>query len=480
MNFTSPSTLLALAIAAMISFLVPARWRCIYLLALSYLFYFTWSVRDSLLLVGSTIVIYTSALIIDRAKAELTRKLAVALSISALLLVLIFFKYSIVLASISEAVGARSLTAIFSAVLIPIGISYYLFKSISYVLDVYWDNIKAQRDPIALGLYVSFFPQILSGPIQRAPEFFEQVRSPDFGRPTQATFQRAIGTLLLGFFEKLVVADHIGALVAAIDASKTQHAGMLLMGTYGYALQLFADFSGVTHIAIGMGLLFGIEGPPNFNRPFRANNIQEYWRGWHMSLTTWLTDYLFMPLRMALRNFGNAGLAMSIMINMVLIGVWHGANWTFLVFGVIHGCFMIGSALTLKSRNVFFKSHPALAQLRKVYAPIVTFHMVCFALVFFRAPSVTSALDVLRGIANLQFAQAAAPSIGFDILAPALLAAVIAFELGTGYLRTEKFCQKLLSSDGASLARWATYGVATLAIILLATTSGGEFIYARF
>jgi D-alanyl-lipoteichoic acid acyltransferase DltB (MBOAT superfamily) len=232
-------------------------------------------------------------------------------------------------------------------------------------------------------------------------------------------------------------------------------------------------------MAIGMGVLFGIEGPPNFNRPFRANNIQEYWRGWHMSLTTWLTDYLFMPLRMSLRNFGNAGLAASIMINMVLIGIWHGANWTFLVFGVIHGCFMIGSALTLKARNTFFKSRPALARWRKIYAPVVTFHMVCFALAVFRAPSVESAWSVLKGIGRLDFQSSAAPVIGFDVLVPALVAAIIAMDLGTGYLGLERLGRKPLG-DGQGYGRWIAYGVATMAILLLATTSGGEFIYARF
>jgi D-alanyl-lipoteichoic acid acyltransferase DltB (MBOAT superfamily) len=480
MNFTSLPALLALAIAVPLAYLVPARWKCAYLVALSYLFYFTWSVGYSLLLLATTATTYAAGLLIGRTESEGKRKLVVALAIAALLSVLVFFKYGVVLAAVGNLLSAPTWSAWLSGVIAPIGISYYLFKSISYLLDVHWDNLEAQRNPLALALYVAFFPQILSGPIQRAPEFFEQLAAGEFCRPVARAFERACGLLLLGFFEKMVVADRIGALVQVIDASHTTHAGLLLIGSYGYTLQLFADFSGITHIAIGIGLFFGIEGPPNFNRPFRANNIQEYWRGWHMSLTTWLTDYLFMPLRLALRNFGNAGLAASIMINMVLIGVWHGANWTYLVFGLIHGCFMIGSALTLKSRNASFKSRPALASARKLYAPIVTFHMVCLAMVFFRAASVDSALDVLRGIAHLDFSGAIPAAIGRDMLLPALLAAVVAFDFGTGYIGLDRLGGKLLGTQNEGTRRWVGYAVATMIIMLLATNSGGEFIYARF
>ncbi|GLQ48017.1 alginate O-acetyltransferase [Dyella lipolytica] len=480
MNFTSLPFLLALAVAIPITYFIPAKFKCVYLLALSYLFYFTWSVGYSLLLAATSLTTYSAALIISNAKSDSVKKWVVAGAISALLAVLVFFKYSEALAAIGKALTAPGLSSVLTGLVIPIGISYYLFKSISYVLDVYWGNLEASRDVVAVSLYIAFFPQILSGPIQRSPEFFKQISSGNFGRLDPPAFERAIGLLLLGFFEKLVVADHIGALVHAVDAAQSTNAYLLLIGVYGYTLQLFADFSGITHIAIGIGLFFGIEGPPNFNRPFRANNIQEYWRGWHMSLTTWLTDYLFMPLRLAMRNMGNYGLALSIMINMILIGIWHGDNWTFLVFGVIHGVFMICSALTLKPRNTFFKSRPTLSRLRKVYAPIVTFHMVCLALIFFRAPTVSSAVEVIRGIAHHQFSTKIPPSIGHDVLIPALVAAVIAFDLGTGYLGLNRLGTLIAGTSNSSNRRWISYGTALLIILLLASTGGGEFIYAKF
>lgn len=479
MNFTSLPFLIGLTIAIPVFYLVPAKSKCTYLLVLSYLFYFTWSVGYSLLMAGVSLIIYAAARVIGSSKSEGIRNCALLIAITSLLGVLVFFKYDQTLTAICSYLKAPSIAALFNGLIIPIGISYYLFKSISYILDVYWESVPASRDVIAVSLYVAFFPQILSGPIQRSPEFFEQITAPTFGTLQPAVFERAVALLLLGFFEKLVVADHIGALVHAIDADLGASGGLLLAAQYGYALQLFADFSGVTHIAIGIGLFFGIEGPPNFDRPFRANNIQEYWRGWHMSLTTWLTDYLFMPLRMALRNLGFIALPLSIMINMVLIGIWHGDNWTFLVFGVIHGIFMTGSALTLRARNVFFKGHPFLAKVRKFYAPIVTFHMVCFALAIFREPSISSAILDIRGIAERPFTGPLPPSINRDLLIPALASALIAFDLGTGYLRLCRLGEMIFGNNG-SARRWVGYATALMAILLLASSNSGEFIYARF
>lgn len=479
MNYTAPTSIAALLVAIALAYLIPGRFKALYLLVLCYLFYCTWSIGYSLLLAGTTVVTWGAGLGMARASGDKVRRTWLVTALVSLLTLLVFFKYSVVLAALGALAGAPSVASWLTGIVIPIGISYYLFKSISYVLDVYWDNIDAQRSPIAVGLYVAFFPQILSGPIQRADAFFEQMASEGFGRPVASAVQRATGFFLLSLFEKLVVADRIGAWVQALDASHTTNSAFIAMGTYGYALQLFADFSGLTHIAIGMGLFFGIEGPPNFNRPFRANNIQEYWRGWHMSLTTWLTDYLFMPLRMALRNLGNLGLAISIMVNMVLIGVWHGANWTFLVFGVIHGTYMIVSALTLKRRNEFFKGRPVLSWVRKLYAPIVTFNMVCLALLFFRAPSVAVAWESLKGIAQFDLSSAA-PVIGHGISRPAALAALVAIELSTGYFGTARLGKWLLGVDGRAYRRWVGYGFAVVLIVLLASNSGGEFIYAKF
>jgi alginate O-acetyltransferase complex protein AlgI len=285
--------------------------------------------------------------------------------------------------------------------------------------------------------------------------------------------------LLLGFFEKLVVADRIGLFVGAADAQATAVAATRVLGTYAFAFQLFADFSGLTHIAIGLGLLFGIEGPPNFNRPFAASNIQEYWRRWHMSLTTWLGDYLFTPLRMSLRNYGDAGLAVSIMINMVLIGMWHGPDATFFVFGIIHGVFMIGSTLTLRKRNAFFKTHPTCAALRRFYAPVITFNMVCLGLHFFRAPSLSTAVNRFWGSTVPSLDLMTSPSFAREIWLPALLAAVVALELGSGVLGSQRLADAINSAK-QEIVRWVVYSAVLMAIFLLTPESGGAFIYAKF
>jgi D-alanyl-lipoteichoic acid acyltransferase DltB (MBOAT superfamily) len=258
---------------------------------------------------------------------------------------------------------------------------------------------------------------------------------------------------------------------------------MALLADQGYALQLFTDFSGLTHVAIGLGLLFGIEGPPNFNRPFSARNIQEFWRRWHMSLTTWLADYLFMPLRMTFRRFGTWGLSLSLMINMVAIGLWHGGRLTYLVFGVVHGLFLIGSALSLNARETFCSRHPALERVRGVTAPLVTFHMVVFGMVFFRAPSLDFALRNLHSILLPQGDAAGWATLGRDIWLPAALAGLAGLLLGTGLPAVPHLGARLaphFTWRRRPWLVWSGYAMAALTTVLLACETGGQFMYARF
>jgi D-alanyl-lipoteichoic acid acyltransferase DltB (MBOAT superfamily) len=184
-----------------------------------------------------------------------------------------------------------------------------------------------------------------------------------------------------------------------MDGAPDLHSGLtVLLSSYCYTLMLFADFSALTLIALGIGMLFGIQGPPNFNRPFAAVNIQEFWRRWHMSLTSWLGDYLFLPLRMAFRKAGLWGLSISILINMALIGVWHGISPNYLAFGLIHGVFMVSSVLTTNWRNAFFKSRKGTGPYRRLFGQVVTFHLVTLAFVFFRASSLNASVHILRTI----------------------------------------------------------------------------------
>jgi D-alanyl-lipoteichoic acid acyltransferase DltB (MBOAT superfamily) len=269
---------------------------------------------------------------------------------------------------------------------VPLGLSYYIFRTIGYLLDVYWERTQAQRSFSSLVLYISFFPQIVSGPIQRGGDFFGQLQH--WSSPDAEQFASGLRRILLGLFRKVVIADQFAELVAGVHSNPAAFSAVeLLFAAYCYSFQLYLDFSGLTDMAIGIGLLFGIKGPENFDRPFLSRNIQEFWRRWHMSLTSWLSDYLFFPLGMSLRRFGTLGLSVAIMINMVAVGVWHGPTWTYLDFGILNGLLMIGSVLTLKRRETFFKRHAWPAGVRSFFSTLITFHLVVFTQIWFRANS---------------------------------------------------------------------------------------------
>ncbi len=232
-----------------------------------------------------------------------------ALGVTAVVAVIVAFK----------AAGA------WQGLLLPLGVSYYSFKLISYLIEVYWDDEAVERDPVLFFLFPAFFPQIVSGPIQRPEPFFAQMRDVT-GRTLDAEqLETGFRLILGGLMMKLLVGDRLAGFIALIDQSHPYFSYSVVLTTVAcYLLQLYADFAGYTNIALGIGKLFGIEGPPNFHAPFAAANIQEFWRRWHMSLTSWVTDYLFTPLSMSLRGLGQVGLVLCIMLNMLIIGLWHG------------------------------------------------------------------------------------------------------------------------------------------------------------
>jgi len=425
-----------------------------------------------------TLLVYLLAVAMDRASPARSRRFALIAAITFLVVVLSAFKSLWLLTDLVAPLRANSTLGFTSSLAVPLGISYYTFKLISYVLDVYWGKIKAERNFEALALYVAFFPQIPAGPIQRAPDFLAQMKTRLSSGLNVPLFDAGIGFILLGLLEKLVIADRIAPFIAQVDRSlELQSRLTILLSTYCYTLQLFADLSALTLIALGIGMLFGIQGPPNFNRPFAAIDIQEFWRRWHMSLTGWLGDYLFLPLRMAFRKWGRWGLSISIVLNMAIIGVWHGLALHYLAFGLIHGAFMVSSTLTANWRNSIFSSKKGRSFFRRFWGRVATFHMVTFAFVFFRASSVGSAVQILRGIILPGSASAGGILLGGEVVRSAVAASCIALILGYGVFsrNLEDF---LTQTNNRKL--YLAYGIALFAIVLLGVVDGGQFIYARF
>ncbi len=469
MSFASIEYLAFLLGAVLVYRMSSRRARPFCLLVLSCLFYASWDARGLGLLAISAGVAYGMAFAIERTPQPRLRLSMTALTIAILTALLLLFK---VLPTSWRPVSW----------LVPLGISYYTFKLLSYVIDVYWEKREAEHNIIALASYATFFPQIVAGPIQRSEDYLPQVTQ---SRPLSKEMAfRGIGRIAFGLFKKLAVADQLGVAVNAVYANPDKfHAAPLLLAFYLFPLQLYADFSGLTDIAVGSALLLGFESPENFSRPFAATSISDYWRRWHMSLTNWLADYVFMPLRMALRSFGTAGLVVAITANMVGIGLWHGISWGYLVFGLLHAAFLSVDALTLRSRNTFLRRNPQMARYASIAGWFVTFHAVALAMVFFRARTLHDATWLLRNMWSFSGLQAFVENTGTVAFVRGLVSYAI-FEL-IDYLRQNPITHGWLA-ETPTWFRWAAYGacagaaVIGLLLVMAKTASTTSFIYAIF
>jgi D-alanyl-lipoteichoic acid acyltransferase DltB (MBOAT superfamily) len=483
MSFLSFNFAIFLGLALLLFHFGPARWRPGLLLGLSYAFYLSWSLVYALLLAAVTAGVYATALWIEGRRTEKGKHAWMAVGVMTLLVLLFAFKSAAWFYDEFFSPLRRADSNGAAIVVVPLGLSYYVFKMVGYILDVYWEAIPAQRNFVSLALYGAFFPQIVSGPIQRAPSFFEQlekIKIPDAGE-----FVAGLRRILFGLVKKVAIADRLAVLVGNVHARPGACSSLeLLVGAYCYSIELYADFSAITDIAIGVGLLFGIRGPENFDLPYFSPNIQVFWRRWHISLTTWLGDYLFTPLRMSLRNLGTAGLCLAIFINMIAIGLWHGQTWTFLAFGIVNGIFLVVSVLTLKQRNRFFQGRPRLARVHELAAPLLTFHLVVLTHIFFRAETLNSALNYMAGLIP-GWQRSAIPVMRLDleslgVSAPVLLLCAVGFlasEAVTWASRRPFWVDWFLGTP--VLFRRALY-YALMAAVLLLFQGGGTFIYAGF
>jgi len=446
--------------------------RNLLLLGASYAFYLTWSARAALLLAAVTASSFAAGMGIERARQLQTRAWLTPLVVVALAAYLLAFK----IALLGRSHGIAGLA-------MPLGISYTTFKLISYALDVHWGKMNAARRFSDFAAYVAFFPQILAGPIQRPGAYFSQLP------PVPVRAADALPRIYWGLVKKLVIADNLAPAVNYVYANVTGlHGAPLWAGFYLFPLQIYADFSGLTDIAIGAGRLLGITGPENFDRPFTATSIGDFWRRWHMSLTSWLADYVFMPLRMATRAAGSLGLAFSIAVNMIAIGLWHGLTATYLAFGAAHSLFIMADVFTSRARARFFKRHSKWDGVGRCAGCLLTFHLVAIGLVFFRAARVPDALWLLGHLfsglgASGGLFLAMTDSSGARALAVGL-AGYAVLELGERF-RPDLWLRRV--PQGPRWLRWSAWCGATVLLIfgvaLLLAHSGGPrspFLYEIF
>jgi alginate O-acetyltransferase complex protein AlgI len=359
-------------------------WRMWILLA-SYVFYAWWDWHFVFLLAASTVVNHVLAVAIHRTRARRPRKALLALALAFDLGLLGYFKYTnFFLSSADNAIG----TSWIAHVVLPVGISFFTFMAISYVVDTYRGEI-VPASFARFAVFQAFFPHLVAGPIVRASELLPQLEAPR--DPRRVDVSRAFVLIVSGLFLKVVIANHLAThIVDDVFAAPNRHSSLeVLVAVYGYAVQIFADFCGYTNIAIGVALLLGFEFPQNFNAPYAAVSLQDFWRRWHMTLSRWLRDYLYIPL--GGNRKGRLLTYRNLMLTFVLGGLWHGAAWTFIVWGAIHGL-----GLSIERAVARRPTRPAAQWLGR----IVTFHVVCFAWIFFRADSFGRAGQVIARLVD--------------------------------------------------------------------------------
>jgi D-alanyl-lipoteichoic acid acyltransferase DltB (MBOAT superfamily) len=373
------------------------RTRIAFLTLASYVFYAVWDWRFCGLLFLSSAGNWMFGRLIFSASSEPRKKQWVAVAVVLNLVVLGFFKYfNFFITSLNGLLDSlnagRELP--YLSIVLPIGISFFTFHGISYLVDLYRRQIERPASLLDMLLYISFFPQLVAGPIVRASHFLPQLRQPVDPNDIRAT--RAFLLILGGLLKKVVIANYLAAdLVDDVFFDPSKYGAWdLLMATYGYALQIYCDFSAYTDIAIGVAALLGYRFPQNFDQPYRALGLREFWQRWHISLSSWLRDYLYISLG---GNRGGWKRYRNLMLTMLLGGLWHGAAWTFVIWGALHGIMLVVEHLIAGDRPL--RLMPWWARAIGIF---LTFHLVCLTWIFFRSPDIGHAFSFLSGFGNFE------------------------------------------------------------------------------
>lgn len=368
--------------------------KVIYVIAFSYYFYYKNAGVYCLLLAFITLINYLSAIRMEEARSKRERIEWLVFSLVVTVGQLAYFKYTNFLLSSVEGLWHGSFKPL--DIFLPIGISFFTFQTLSYVIDVYRGQLKAERNVLDFAFFVSFFPTLLAGPILRAKDFLPQVRRCPV--VTSTMFGTGLFYIISGLFKKAVISDYISSnFVDRIFDNPSLYSGLEnLLGIYGYTLQIYCDFSGYSDMAIGIALWMGFQIPANFRSPYKSDSITDFWRRWHISLSSWLRDYIYISL--GGNRKGKIRMYFNLLFTMVLGGLWHGASWNFIVWGTIHGVALAGHKFL---RSLLGKGkHDKSTGWRKGVAVVLTFHLVAFAWIFFANKTFDASMLMLERIAT--------------------------------------------------------------------------------
>jgi len=471
MLFNSIAFFVFLAIVYAIYRALPHRGQNRWLLAASYFFYGAWDWRFLGLILLSTVIDYVVGIALHQSADPRRRKQLVTISVVANLTLLGIFKYAgFFTDSLADLVGlfGWEMSPFTRTVVLPVGISFYTFQTLSYTIDIYRGRLEPTRNFFDFALFVAFFPQLVAGPIERAVNLLPQIQAPR--TVTWEKVNSGSWLILWGIFKKAVIADHCLPLTHAVFAPNADPTGMeVLFAGYAFGLYAYGDFSGYSDIARGLARLLGFELMLNFNLPFYTESLRDFWRRWHISLSSWLRDYLYIPLGGNRRNR-----YFNLWLTMVLCGLWHGAGWNYVMFGVYHGTLLcLYAATTERRERIFSFRTPAGQRAWQVASVVITFHVVTLSWLVFEAGTLGRTVELFQILFTDLFDPGLVPRwIPTFLLLCTPMFLMQAVQLWTGELEPlHRFRVP---------ARAAVYVVVMVAIVLLGEDFGDDFFYFQF
>ena len=443
----------------------------VFLLLASYVFYSFWDWRFSFLLAFSTILDFSTGLIIEKADSHLKKRRWMRLSILTNLGLLAYFKYTNFFIDsfidLFNAIGIHSDPYTLNIIL-PIGISFYTFHGVSYVLDIYYGRIKPHKNIVDYSLFVSYFPLLVSGPIERATHLLPQLKEKRYFNSDNGI--EGLKLILWGLFKKVVIADSLAPIVNDIFSNYQNYNGLtLVLGAVYFAFQVYGDFSGYTDMARGISKLLGIELILNFNFPYFSKSIPEFWSKWHISLSSWLNDYVFTPLALKFRDWSKNGMLLAVSFTFLISGFWHGAAWHFIAWGAFHGMLYIPSIYSKKGLKSMLKKENKTININDIPKVIITFSLVCAGYILFRMPGLQDSINYFIKIIYL-----------VDITQKPIFMSFFIYPILM--LLLDFWLYKKMKSTKVDSGKFELYLLLPIAILMLIyhSTNQAEFIYFAF
>lgn len=478
MLFNSLQYAIFLPIIFAIYWLLPHKYRWVLLFGASYYFYMSWNAKYVVLILFTTVVSYFAARLIEKTESVHKKKALLTVTLVSSLGVLFVFKYfDFFVTSFCDLMAKMSIPANPKTLglLLPVGISFYTFQTLSYVIDVYRGNSKAEKHFGIFATFIAFFPQLVAGPIERTNNLLPQIKEEHHFSYEQAAYGMKI--MAWGFFKKMVVADNLAVYVDRVYNNVTYHEGFsLLAATLFFAVQIYCDFSGYSDIARGSAKLLGIELMENFRSPYFSSTVKEFWSRWHISLSTWFRDYVYIPLGgnrvKKVRHYFN------LLVTFLVSGLWHGASWTFIIWGAIHGVAQV-------IENIFHVRNEKSNKLKRIFSMLIVFVFVCFAWIFFRAQNLSEAVYVISnmfsGISQpVEYIRNGIADMGMSIPRLAVAIGVYIVPLAIYDYASLKTDVIRWVSEKPKFVRHIFYGAVVAIVVALHAIGEVSFVYFQF